>query len=179
MISIKQISRIIANPLQNTLRLSALAVALGICSVTNAATATGVMSVTATVASTCIVGTSTLAFGSTTSSAILADNIDAVGTVSVTCTSGSVYTVALGIGGGAGATFPIRNMTAGTDLLNYTVYTEAAHTNIWGDGTTSSSTVGGTGSGIAQTISAYGRIFSGQNAPAASYTDTISVSVSY
>jgi len=179
MISFIQLFRIPQNPLRNAARLSALAAALCLCSTTNAATATGIMSVTATVASTCIVGTSTLAFGSTSSTAILADNIDAVGAVSVNCTNGSVYTVALGIGIGAGATFPIRNMTSGEDVLNYTVYTEAAHTNLWGDGTSGSQTVEGTGTGLVQSISAYGRIFSGQNAPAASYTDTISVSVSY
>ena len=179
MISTISFFKTLENPLQKAARLSVLAATLCLCSVTNAATATGTMSVTATVASTCIVGTSTLAFGSTTSAAILSDNIDVTGAVTVNCTTGSVYTIALGIGVGAGATFPIRNMTSGENLLNYTVYTEAAHTNLWGDGTTGSETVEGTGNGSAQTISAYGRIFSGQNAPAASYTDTISVSVSY
>lgn len=147
--------------------------------VSNAATATGVMTVTATVAASCIVDTATLAFGTTTSAAILAGNTDALGTVLVTCTNGSAYVIALDSGAGAGATLASRKMTAGQDLLNYTVFADAARTTVWGDGTSSSLTVAGTGTGLAQSISAYGRIFADQNAPAANYTDVIAVSVSY
>jgi spore coat protein U-like protein len=143
-----------------------------------AATATGVMTVTATVASTCIVSTSTLAFGSSSSAAIQAGNVDATGSVSVNCTTGSAYTIALDKGAGVGATLPIRKMTSGANTLNYTVYTDATRATIWGDGT-ASSTVPGTGTGAAQLISAYGRIFSAQTVPAAAYTDTINVTVSY
>ena len=179
MISTNRFSRIPVVPFRIVLRLGLLTAALCLGSVTNAATATGVMTVTATVASTCIVGTSTLAFGSTTSAAILTGNIDAVGSVTINCTNGSVYSIALDPGAGASATIASRKLTSGTNLLNYTVYTEAARTILWGDGTASSTMVGGTGNGQVQTVSAYGRIFSGQNAPAASYTDTIAVSVSY
>lgn len=142
------------------------------------ASAAGVISVTATVASTCIVGTSTLAFGSSTSADIQAGNIDATGTVSVNCTTGSAYTVALDQGAGTGATLPIRVMTSGANTLNYTVYTDSPHTTVWGDGT-ASSTLAGVGTGVAQSISAYGRIFAGQAVPAAAYTDTINVTVTY
>jgi len=159
--------------------LSLLASVLVLSEAANAATATGVMTVTATVASTCIVGTSTLAFGSATSAAILAGNVDATGTVTVNCTTGSAYTISLDKGAGTGASMASRKMTSGVNLLNYSIYSEAARTTVWGDGTTASATVAGTGTGVVQSISAYGRIFSGQNPPAASYTDTINVSVTY
>ena len=143
-----------------------------------AAAATGVMTVTATVASTCTVGASTLAFGSVTSAAIQAGNIDATGTVTVNCTTGSAYTVALDKGAGTGSTIPSRKMTAAAVVLSYTIYTEATRATVWGDGT-ASSTVAGTGSGAVQTLTAYGRIFSGQTVPAATYTDTVNVTVTY
>lgn len=147
----------------------------------SAATAIGSMNVTATVASSCTVGASTIAFGSVTSAAIQAGNADADGTVTVNCTSGSAYTIALGLGAGTGTTFASRKMTSGAPvtLLNYSIYTAAGRTTIWGDGTASSLTVAGTGSGAVQTISAYGRIFAGQTVPALAYTDTVSVTVTY
>jgi len=144
-----------------------------------AATATGVMTVTATVAASCVVGTSALAFGSATSAAIQAGNVDVAGNVIVNCTTGSAYTVALGIGAGLGATMASRKLTSGASLLNYSIYTATARTTVWGDGTATSVTVAGTGSGADQSIPAYGRIFSGQIVPALTYTDTISVTVTY
>jgi len=146
-----------------------------------AATAVGTMTVTATVASSCVVGASSLNFGTPTSAAIQAGNIDVTGTVSVNCTTGSAYTVALGMGLGVGATFASRKMTSGAPvtLLNYAIYTTAGRTIIWGDGTATSVTVAGTGSGAVQTIDAFGRVFSGQTVPALTYNDTVSVTITY
>lgn len=167
--------------LRISLRLGLLVAALGLCQAANAATATGVMTVTATVASSCTVGTSTLAFGSVTSAAIQAGNIDATGSVTVNCTTGSAYTVTLGAGAGTGATFASRKMTSGAPvtLLNYSIYTTAGRATVWGEGTAASVTVAGTGSGAVQTIDAFGRIFSGQTVPALTYTDTVAVTVTY
>jgi len=144
-----------------------------------AATATGVMSVSATVSSTCTVGASSLAFPSGTSAAITAGNVDASGTVTVNCTAGSPYTIALDAGVGTGATLASRKMSSGALLLAYSVYTTTARTTVWGDGTASSGTVTGTGSGSSQSISAYGRIFAGQIATAATYSDTVNVTITY
>lgn len=144
-----------------------------------AVTAAGVMTITATVASTCSVGTSSLAYGSVSSAAIQAGDIDRNGTVTVNCTTGSSYSVALGAGGGTGATFASRQMTSGSTLLNYSMYTTAARTSVWGDGTLASATVPGTGSGAGQTITVYGRIFAGQTIPSGAYTDTVAVTVTY
>ena len=146
--------------------------------IATAATANGPLLVTATVSVSCTVGASSLAFPSATSTAIAAGNVDAIGNILVNCTTGSGYTVALNAGGGTGATMASRKMSAGALLLSYTVYTTAARTSVWGDGTGGSSTVSGTGSGINQTISAYGRIFSGQSVAAANYADTVNVTVS-
>lgn len=146
-----------------------------------AATATGVMTVTATVAATCVVGASSLAFPTATSAAVAAGNVDAAGTVSVNCTTGSAYTVSLGAGTGTGATVASRKMKAstGNQLLNYSVYTSEARTSVWGDGTATSGSVTGIGTGANQTIAAYGRIFSGQVVPAATYSDTLNVTITY
>ncbi|MDP3138736.1 MAG: spore coat U domain-containing protein [Burkholderiaceae bacterium] len=161
------------------LRLSLLSIALAAGPGVQAATTSGPLLVTATVTASCLVGASSLAFPSATSAAIAAGNVDAVGNVVVNCTTGSAYTVTLDAGTGTGATLPSRKMTSGALLLSYTVYTTAARTTVWGDGTGSTTTVSGTGSGADQSISAYGRIFAGQVVAAASYADTVNVTVSY
>lgn len=169
--------------LRLTVQLGTLICALGMVQTSQAATATGLMTVTATVAATCVVGTSTLAFDTATSAAIAAGNVDATGTVSVNCTSGSAYTVALSAGTGTGATVASRKMSAGSgataQLLSYTVYTSAARTTVWGDGTTASAMVAGIGSGVSQSIAAYGRIFQSPLVQAAAYTDTLNVTITY
>lgn len=144
-----------------------------------AATTTGVMTVTASVSATCTVVASTLAFPNANSAAIKAGNIDATGTVSVICTTGWPYTVSLDAGVGTGATIASRKMLSGLLPLSYSVYTSAARTTVWGDGTTTSGTMAGTGNGAEQSIPTYGRIFAGQVVPAAAYSDTIKVTVTY
>lgn len=145
-----------------------------------AATASGPMTVTATVLASCVVGASALAFPAATSAAIAAANVDAVGNVTVNCTSGSGYTVSLDAGSGTGSTLASRKMSAGgNQLLAYSIYTTANHTTLWGDGSAGSATVSGTGTGLNQSIYAYGRIFGGQIATAANYADIVNVTVRY
>ncbi len=162
-------------------RLLPLLVLLPLClpAAVRAADATGVLNVSATISSDCAVGTSTLAFGTLSSGAVLAGNIDATGTLTVNCTNGVAYVIQLGVGSGAGARFTERFMTSGGNLLSYSIYTTAAYATIWGDGSGSSETVAGTGSGTVQSVSAYGRIFSGQTPQPGTYSDTVSVTVSY
>ncbi len=177
----KRLSEIPVCRVRSALALCLAAGAIVAAQSANAAVATGTMTVTATVATSCIVGASSLNFGNPTSAAIQAGNIDVAGTVTVNCTSGSAYTVALGVGAGTGATFASRKMTSGAPvtLLNYTIYTTTGRTIVWGDGTATSVTVAGTGSGALQTIDAFGRVFSGQTVPALTYNDTVSVTVTY
>jgi hypothetical protein len=140
---------------------------------------TGVLNVSATVVANCAVGTSTLAFGTVDSSDINAGNVDSTGNVTVNCTNGVHYTVKLDAGAGTGATFASRKMTSGGNLLNYSIYTSTAHTTVWGEGASGSATVTGDGTSAPQSLSAYGRIFSGQTPPTGAYTDTVNVAVSY
>lgn len=145
-----------------------------------AATASGPMTVTASVMASCVVSASALAFPAATSAAISAANVDAVGNVAVKCTSGSGYTVSLDAGSGAGSTLASRKMGAGgNQWLAYSIYTTANHTTVWGDGSAGSATISGTGTGLSQSIFAYGRIFGGQNVTAANYADIVNVTVRY
>lgn len=143
-----------------------------------AATTSSTLSVDATVTANCTVSTSALAFGNV--NPLSGSDIDGAGGISVTCTSGTAWTAAAGIGSGSGASFASRRLTSGSNLLNYNLYTDAARSSVWGDGTASTATIGGTGNGSAQSATVYGRIGSGQTGvPPGSYADTVSVTVTY
>jgi spore coat protein U-like protein len=145
--------------------------------VAQAATTTGSFSVTATVLGVCTVGATTLAFGNYTPSNGTPN--DAGSTVNVTCNNGSAYTIALDAGATAGATVAARAMTSGANSLSYALYTTAGRTTVWGDGALSTVTQGGTGSGAQQNFTVYGRIPVNQYVPAGSYSDTVTVTLTY
>ena len=64
-------------------------------------------------------------------------------------------------------------------MLNYGLYADASFTTVWGDGGGATATVSGTGNGAAQPTTVYGRIPAGQYVPATTYTDQITVEVTY
>ena len=143
-----------------------------------AQTAASSLNVNATVTANCTVSTSALGFGSVNT--IGGSNVDGTGGLSITCTNGTAWSAAAGVGAGSGASFTSRRMTAGANVLNYNLYTSAARTTVWGDGTASTGLLSGTGTGAAQSVTVYGRVSSGQTGvPAGSYADTVSVTVTY
>ncbi|PLP99864.1 Csu type fimbrial protein [Cupriavidus pauculus] len=132
----------------------------------------------ATVASDCNITATPLDFGSI---GVLSGNHDAVSTLTVQCTRNAAYTIALNAGIGNGANVSSRKMTrtGGSQTVNYQLYSDSARTVPWGDGTRGTSTVGGTGTGTANTISVYGRVPQ-QNTPQhGAYTDTVTATITY
>lgn len=167
-----------SNPLKTAL-LSAVVgfVLLGLTSTsavaqTNPATTT--FGVSATVLKDCIVSAATLPFGNYTGAVVNASS-----TVTVTCTSGTTYTVGLNQGLTTGATVTTRQMgiTQPAGGLNYSLLTTSYSGANWGN--TSGSWVSGTGNGAAQPLTVYGVLSAAQYVPPGSYTDTIAVTVTY
>jgi len=145
-----------------------------------AGTASTTMGVTMTVQSSCTVGATAVDFGSPT----LIDmsgtiNDSTPGVITVTCTLGEDYSVALDAGSGTGATVATRKMTNGASTLNYMLYTDNTRAAVWGDGTLTTSTVAGTGTGDPQTIDVYGQIPQQSNLRTGTYSDTVTVTVNY
>lgn len=149
---------------------------LGVIGSALAQTSTATFAVTATVLPACtVVGGVPLAFGVVTPGT----QRDGSVTITATCTLGTPYTLALDAGTGSGATVAARRMTSGTDTLQYALYQDSARTTLWGDGTAGTSTRSGTGTGLTQTFTVYGRVPSSAVAPVGSYTDTITVTATY
>jgi spore coat protein U-like protein len=149
--------------------------------IADSATTTTTFAVTSQVQSTCSATATALAFPAYTpgAGAVVGTN-----TISVKCTKNSPYTISLNGGATAGGTVAQRLMASGANTLQYNLYTTVAHTTIFGDGTGSSQTVSGTGSGVAtaNAVTVFGQLpdnATNQAAVPASYTDTITVTISY
>lgn len=95
------------------------------------------------------------------------------GTVKVKCPASATYTISLSAGAG---TFASRVMLNGSYKLNYNLYTDSQDLTIWGDGTSGTVTISGSG-GASYTV--YGLIPALQNVPVGSYSDTITVTVTF
>ena len=145
---------------------------LGLAGQAGAATTTTTFSVTATVVPTCSVSAAALNFGAAIPNPINS-NVDAQSTITATCSTGAPYSIALNVGNGAGATFASRKLTSGPNTLNYSLYTDAGRTLVWGDGTAGSNLSPGNGTGAAQAITVFGRIPTGQAVPTRTNSDTI------
>lgn len=145
-----------------------------------AATATGSMTVSATVLTACSVTPGALAFGNYDPTSATAK--DATASIGVTCTAGTAYTLGLDAGAGSGATTTARKMTlvAGSATLNYAIYNDSGRTTNWGN-TSGTGALTGTSSlvSLTQTFTAYGRIPVSQTATAGAYADTVTVTLSY
>lgn len=113
---------------------------------------------------------------------------DVVGQLTLSCTVVSVSsTIAyeIRLGRGTANSYAPRRMSgpAGSGL-NYNLYTTAARTIVWGDGTGGSSVVSGSGTvllvgGLARTHSVFGRVPARQFVQAGAYTDLIVVTVAF
>lgn len=162
------------------IRFTLLASLLLICgSNTFAATTATTFPVTATVVSSCNLTASGIAFGNYDQ--LSGTALDSTGSVTPTCSLGTPYTIALGNGLGLGSTPGLRKMVGPlASLLGYTIYSDSLRTVVWGDGTGGSSTVSGTGLGVAGLpIITYGRVLVNQAVIGGSYADTIVVTLTY
>lgn len=155
----------------------ALALAAG---AAQGATSSGTFPVNATVISSCNVSGTLLNFGAALDPLAAAVPVDASSTLTVTCTNTTPYTVALDAGTHAGSSsFAGRSMKNGSYSMGYQLYVNSGRSTVWGDGTGGSSTASGVGTGSAQSITVYGRVPSLTGAVPGTYTDTITVTVTY
>jgi spore coat protein U-like protein len=144
-------------------------------------TVTTTFKVTATLQPNCTTSATALGFGSYTpgSGALAASS-----NITVNCTKSTAYTIALNPGSTTCDSFTQRLMASGANTLQYNLYTTAAFATVWGDGTGTTATEAGTGAGMAtaSTYKVYGQLPDSavnQAAVPGSYTDTITVTVTY
>lgn len=151
-----------------------------------AGTATSNLTVQITITAACTINAATLDFGSSVAgTTLIASNVDAATTVSVTCTNGSPYSIGMDNGANFSTTRRMRQ-GATANFLSYGLYTDVGRTNAWTTATSNiacaapSSCFLGTGSGSAQSVNIYGRVPSiGTAPPTGTYTDTVTMTITY
>ena len=150
----------------------------GVVSSANAAAATTTIPVTATVVQSCTITSDPIPFGNY--NGISGALLDVAATMSPTCTSGTAYSIGLNGGVGVGATAGMRKLSGpGSSQLNYSIYSDAARTIVWGDGSFGTVQNSGVGNGAVAPTQMYGRIPASQNSPAGAYSDTLTVTLTY
>ena len=93
---------------------------------------------------------------------------------------GITYTISLSSGSG---TFAQRTLTSGPNVLNYNLYTDPTLTTVWGDGSAGTATVvtaisrANALAGVTNTV--YGNIPALQDVVPGSYSDSITVTVTF
>jgi len=134
---------------------------------------------TATVQPFCSVTATNMSFGG--SVGVLTSAVPATSTITATCTYGDSYTIALNKGTTSGASFTTSRLMAGSGsaTVQYQLYTNPTYSAVWGDGTSGTSTSGGTGTGSAQNYTVYGQVPPQPTPAPNTYSDTITVTVTY
>lgn len=107
--------------------------------------------------------------------------LDSTGTIQITCDLTEAHTI-ISLGPSQNGGFNPRRMknSSSGDLLAYNLFTNAARTSIWGDGT------GGTGTVTQRVfrntpaiVTIYGRMAAGQNVRVGTYSETVTVTINW
>jgi spore coat protein U-like protein len=136
----------------------------------------------------CAVSTTPVNFGSY--DVLSSTPLDSTGSVTVDCSVGVgppnppvdvLITISQSANSGSFNPRKMKNV-AGTDLLNYNLYSNASMVSIWGDGTGGTSTVTLTkvnknAPPVVTTV--YGRILGGQDVSAGPYSDVLTVTITW
>lgn len=127
----------------------------------------------------CTIVANNLNFGTASG---LAANLDASSTLQVTCTLNGAYTVALN-GGTITGNVSDRRMQkgAGPDQIGYQLYRDSGRTLVWGETPSrgGANVVAGTGDGLAQTLTVFGRVPAQAAKPPGAYLDTVTATITF
>jgi spore coat protein U-like protein len=138
----------------------------------HAGTDTGMLAVTATVLTGCALTGGTLNFGQYISGQ--PTDLDITGTIGYANCSG---TLTFTLDGGGSANINARQMSSGSNRLNYQIFRTPTRNAIWGTGGNANVvTLVGTQTA---TVGVYGRIPGGQTVPAGTYTDTVNITLTF
>lgn len=107
------------------------------------------------------------------------------GEIRIKCSTGVTnIRVALdqGLNADAGSTdaAPLRRMSSGSGFLPYNIYQDSGRSTVWGNTAASDVLIPGpTSAASVVSLTTYGKIAAGTDAPVGSYSDTVGVSVTF
>ncbi|MCC4586890.1 spore coat protein U domain-containing protein [Xanthomonas melonis] len=120
--------------------------------------------------------TTDLDFGSIAGS--IESAIDRSSTISLACTNRTAWNIGLDLGSNASGGGRRMRHASSANYIVYELYRDAGRSNRWGS-TIGVDTLAGTGNGVAQTVTVYGRAPAPQLPIAGNYNDTVTVSITY
>jgi spore coat protein U-like protein len=143
-----------------------------------AATSTTTFNVQMTITNSCLITSATnMNFGTVGVVTIL--GLSATSTVTVQCSLLAPFNIGLDPGLGVGATVTTRVMTGpGGNTMGYSLFQDLTHLVNWGQ-TIGTNTVASLGTGLAVPFTVFGFVPSQTTAPAGTYSDTITVTVTF
>lgn len=121
----------------------------------------------------CSVSSSGVAFGAY--DVLAPAPVDVTGTVTFSCLLALFPRITLSTG--SSGTFVARTMKKGPESLTYNLYTDAARTVIWGDGTSGTGQYAPLLLLLGGTLTVYARLPASQNVSAGAYSDTVIVTL--
>lgn len=153
--------------------------------IASAATKTATISISANIVPACTAGTTvsgtttfgTLDFGTKYQliQPVAVTGQTNSGAIAVQCAAGVGYKVVLSAGNSGNVSQRYMQGTVITRRVNYNLYTDAAHTTIWDNTTGVSKTV----TGLAESLPVYGLVPVQTTPPMDSYSDAVTVTVSW
>ena len=130
----------------------------------------------ATVMQSCDIQTAPLAFGVYDPVVQQATQpLDREASVTLTCTKGTTATIGLSVGQHPLGT--ARNMSNGSAVLQYDLFSNADRTQLWGDSSANQVDTGDAPSDAPRTFVVFGRIPPAQDIPIGTYTDSVVATV--
>jgi spore coat protein U-like protein len=129
----------------------------------------------------CTVSATPVSFGSY--NVFNASPLDATGTITVNCTGLLSVSYNIKLSTGLSGSYAPRKMANGANRLNYNLYTDATRLTVWGDGSAGTLSVSGNillvllGVDVNHTV--YGRVPALQNVAVGSYSDNITVTLTF
>lgn len=149
----------------------------------NAATASTSLSVSATVANNCTIGTTAVTFPSNYDPVVThasAPLNSTAGQVTIACTKGSTTPITLNLGSNAtGSTRRLTNGAGTPSYLTYELYHDSIGGTVWGTSGANVFTPPAAPSKAARSFTVYAQISAGQDVPAGTYTDTVTATVTF
>jgi spore coat protein U-like protein len=134
-------------------------------------TATGTLTVTASIGTTCTVGNVGINFGTiTTTSAVTTS-----GSLSVNCSNGLAYSLDLDPGVNPAAANANRQLANGANRIGYNIYTTNTFITVWGSTMAGGTSQSFTGTGASQGITAFLKVPATAAPPTGIYTDTVTI----
>ncbi|MDE1140143.1 MAG: spore coat U domain-containing protein [Paraburkholderia tropica] len=144
------------------------------CATLTATQGTFAFSSTATVINNCNISATNVAFGS---AGVLSSALRANGSITAQCTNGDAFKIALNSGSSGNVAARTMARSGGGGSVSYQLYLDSGYSSAWGDGTGSTATAAGTGSGTQQVFTVYGRVPSQTTPAPGSYSDTITATI--